>query len=89
MAKRSKRFWTKIVLAGVLAALIGWDVYVFGWGENRSTISEIIRDWSFEGSFLIPVAWGVLTGHFFWPLKPDPRPKTPEPGEGAQQEIPT
>jgi len=65
------RRWTKIVMAVCTAILIGWDIYAFVAGGNRTTISEIIRDFSFQGSFLVPVAWGVLIGHFFWPLEKD------------------
>jgi hypothetical protein len=47
------------------AALIGWDIWLAVDDKPGNTISEIIRRYSRKYLF-IPVAIGVLIGHWFW-----------------------
>lgn len=46
-------------------ALIAWDIWVYITPEKGDTISEIIAFYSDHP--LLPFAFGVLIGHWFWP----------------------
>lgn len=59
---------TIVVLAVTAAVLVGWDVYVATNDEPGDTISELVYAWSTD-HLLVPVAFGVLVGHFFWPQR--------------------
>lgn len=64
----------KKVTLGVMAVasslLIGWDIVVAANKERGDTISEILLR-SSKRVPLIAAAWGVLTGHLFWPQRWD------------------
>lgn len=50
------------------AILVGWDIYVAISPPENDTISEIIQEYAFKHP-IIPFIFGVLIGHFFWPVK--------------------
>lgn len=54
------------LLAGALALLIGWDVYVATNAVGGDTISEITLGWS-KRIWTMPLTVGVVCGHLFWP----------------------
>lgn len=60
--------WRKTTIGiciGVAVTLIAYDIYVvFINHEKFDSISEVIRD-AGEWVAIIPMAWGVLGGHFF------------------------
>lgn len=56
---------TAIIAASVAVGLIGWDIVVAAGAPLGATISEVIRDFSWNQP-VIPLAWGVLFSHFFW-----------------------
>ena len=58
------------VMAAASAALIGWDIVVAANKQRGDTISEILL----RSSRRVPIvaaAWGILTGHLFWPQRLD------------------
>lgn len=57
------------IILGVTAILIGWDIFVAVNPPQGDTISEIIQEFATKHP-VIPFAFGVLMGHFFWPVKP-------------------
>lgn len=66
------------VIVGAALGLIGWDVVVATNKEKGDTISEVLLKAS-KNTPLVGVAWGILTGHLFWPqdkgnFTPDPEP---------------
>lgn len=66
---------TWVVLIVTAVVLIGFDVYVYvrGKGETKAkeTISRRILRFSQQHPVL-PFAFGVLMGHFFWPQPIEP-----------------
>lgn len=64
----NKKKITLGVMAFATAALIGWDIVVAANREKGDTISEILL----RSSRTVPIiaaAWGILTGHLFWPQR--------------------
>jgi len=63
---------TKWAIVGSIVAILGYDAYA-AWGmEDGVTISRLMSEWQMGPfGFLIPMAMGVLAGHWFWPLKRD------------------
>ena len=60
---------TIAILITVTLALIGWDIYVYvePFEGSGDTISEVIAD--YDRRFpIIRFAFGVLIGHWFWPM---------------------
>lgn len=55
---------TAIILVSVTILLIGYDIFAAMHG-NDSTISLVIQTISNRHA-IIPFAFGVLMGHFFW-----------------------
>jgi hypothetical protein len=55
-------------MAVVAVALIVWDIHVASNAEEGDTISELIYRFG-QRHLLIPVAFGVFVGHFFWPQR--------------------
>jgi len=56
------------VMAAATAALVGWDIVVAANKQRGDTISEILL----RSSRRVPIvaaAWGILTGHLFWPQR--------------------
>lgn len=56
------------VMATAAIALVGWDVVVAANDQKGDTVSEIL----FRSSRRVPLiaaAWGILTGHLFWPQR--------------------
>lgn len=53
--------WILIVTALVW---LFWDLYV--WYKGDKTISEYINEWA--GKIPVQFIFGVLCGHWFWPL---------------------
>lgn len=71
--------WRRWVTIGILVAttlaLIGWDIYVAvaesGQGNDPDaggTISEVVLGFA-RNHPVVPFAFGVLMGHFFWPQR--------------------
>ncbi len=59
------RLWTIWILIGIAVCLIGWDIYVVFFNkEKNDSISEVIRWWAKRP--IVPFAFGVLCGHWFW-----------------------
>lgn len=56
---------TTIIMLAAIFILIGWDIFVAARPPEGDTISEIIRQSAFRHP-IIPFAFGVLIGHFFW-----------------------
>jgi len=55
---------TGVILITITAILIVWDI-IAGATNTHSTISETIT--TISGQYpIIPFAFGVLMGHFFW-----------------------
>lgn len=70
------RLATMIIMGVVTAGLIAWDIYVAVKGRKRKnhpeegpTISEVVHGMG-RKYLIVPVAAGVLIGHFFWPQRP-------------------
>jgi hypothetical protein len=56
---------TQILVCAVTAALVGFDIWLASNGVPKDTYSQVIHRWALLTP-LIPYAWGVLAGHFFW-----------------------
>jgi hypothetical protein len=69
------RLITKIFLAITAVVVIVFDIIVYAKGGGIATISDVVMMWAKKISFL-PLAYGVLTGHFFLPTKTGSTPKT-------------
>ena len=69
MTFKLKEKTQKITGYGMLATAVGltvWDIIVASNDTDGDTISEIIL--GFAGDWpIIAVAFGVLSGHLFWP----------------------
>lgn len=52
------------IIIGVTVLLIVWDVVLTQWKDAR-TESRLLANWSRDWT-IIPYAWGVLGGHWFW-----------------------
>lgn len=61
------RRWTIAILIAVAALLIAWDVWIYVQPPGGDTISEIVHGWARKYTS-VPFAFGVLMGHFFFPL---------------------
>jgi hypothetical protein len=55
---------TSLVAAAAVVVLVGIDVVWAADGIKGNTISEVMRFWA-QSIKLIPLAFGVLGGHFF------------------------
>ena len=64
---------TVVILAGLAALLIAWDVYVYLAAGSEATISVVLRD-AAAAHPVIPFALGVIAGHILWP---PPRRRVP------------
>ena len=53
------------VIVTLIAALIGWDIYLAADEKEDNTISQLIRDISHDHP-MIAFALGVLVGHWLW-----------------------
>jgi hypothetical protein len=58
------------VMGAASAVLIGWDIVVAANKQKGDTISEILLR-SSRRVPIIATAWGILTGHLFWPQRVD------------------
>jgi len=57
------------LLIGVAVLLISWDIYVAFFNKtpnSKDTISGVVLGFA-QKHPVIPFAFGVLMGHFFWP----------------------
>jgi hypothetical protein len=61
----TNRAVTISLLVAVVAALVGWDIYV-AVVETPATISVVVLGWAGEHPVL-PFALGVIMGHLLWP----------------------
>jgi hypothetical protein len=52
------------ILIGVSTLLIVWDVVLTRW-KGAKTESRLLANWARDWT-VIPYAWGVLGGHWFW-----------------------
>jgi len=59
-------FWTKIVILGILAIILGWDVIVANNPWRADSISEVTL-WANLRSFTTPLFLGYVAGHLTWP----------------------
>lgn len=66
------------VIVGAVLGLVGWDVVVATNKKPGDTISEVLLKAS-KNTPLIGVAWGILTGHLFWPQDKHQHPVPTEP----------
>lgn len=66
----SLRQWTIFVIILSTVLIIGWDIFAYAKGGGVATISSVLLDTSKEYPVL-PLAFGVLCGHLFWPQKED------------------
>ena len=55
----------KTAIVAMVAGIIVWDIYLASDDVDKNTIRELIRDVS-DDSPMIPFAFGVLIGHWFW-----------------------
>ena len=53
------------VFTTALLGIIAYDAWACQDRDNRETLSEMLTK-SSEKYLIIPVIWGVLTGHFFF-----------------------
>ena len=66
---------TGIFMIVVTALILIYDLVVYlGWG-GYTTISDIMLTYG-RKIMMIPFAWGVLMGHFFWPQTIDKEVKS-------------
>lgn len=59
---------TDIVIISTALILIAWDIYAVWKAGGKGTISYVIAN-AGKKNRMVPVAWGVLTGHFFWQIE--------------------
>lgn len=59
---------TLAVMAAATTGLIGWDIVVAANQQKGDTISEILNK-AARNTPAVAVAWGILTGHLFWPQR--------------------
>lgn len=52
----------------VLVGIAGFDLIVVAWGYPNSTVSAILQEWSRQHP-IIPVVFGFVAGHLFWPVR--------------------
>lgn len=52
-------------IVAIVAAVIGWDIYLAADDKKENTISDLVTEAS-EESPIIAFAIGVLIGHWFW-----------------------
>jgi len=57
---------TLFVMAAATIGLVSWDIVVASNKERGDTISEILLH-SSQRVPILAAAWGILTGHLFWP----------------------
>lgn len=74
------------VIVGTIVGLAGWDVVVATNKEKGDTISEILLKAS-KGTPMVGVAWGILTGHLFWPQAKTPS-SLPSTDSEEDQDVP-
>lgn len=61
------RWRTSWILAIIVLALIGWDVYAaFFTGGVGGTISEVVLGFARKHP-IVPFLFGVVSGHLLWP----------------------
>jgi hypothetical protein len=60
------RLITIFILLGIVAGLISYDIYLASNNVRGDTISEIVAHYA-KRSIFIPLALGILIGHFLWP----------------------
>lgn len=65
---KKTEYITLVLLAMMTCILIFWDIIVAVNDVDGDTISEIFHFTAMKYS-LLPMAWGVLGGHFFAPKK--------------------
>jgi hypothetical protein len=58
------------LIVSTIAGLIGWDIVVAANKEKGDTISEILLR-AAKKVPAVAMAWGVLSGHLFWPQRMD------------------
>ncbi len=60
--RRIALYW----IGGVLAVGSLLDIWLYYALGNPATISQVVL-WLSRGCFLVPMAFGWICGHFFWP----------------------
>lgn len=60
------RKYVKWTILGIIGAILLWDLMLATDVVSRNTISEIITDYARQ-YFIIPGAFGLVLGHWFWP----------------------
>ena len=71
---------TKYVTAGVIVALLIYDVVAIQLGGTESSVSQIIIEWSYSvPAFTFGI--GFIMGHLFWRLRDNDRTKKLGKGE--------
>jgi hypothetical protein len=64
----TSRMKTAIGLGICAAILIAWDIWLYANPPGADTISRVIADAASDHP-LLPFAFGVLAGHWFWPIR--------------------
>lgn len=59
---------TEYIMLVTVVGLILWDIYAVWKAGGKATISYIMATLGTK-SRLVPLAWGLLTGHFFWQIE--------------------
>lgn len=63
------KLYTKIFLAVIVAAIVGYDIFAVIKGGTDATISNVIIEWSY-GFPAMTFAIGFVSGHLFWKIRP-------------------
>lgn len=58
---------TEIFVIAVTLVIIIYDIYAYKKGGAQLTVSLVIKRWAMKYPWIILI-WGVLAGHFFWPI---------------------
>jgi ABC-type polysaccharide/polyol phosphate export permease len=59
---------TKYVTAGIIVALLIYDIFAIHFGGTESSVSQIIIEWSYAvPAFTFSI--GFIMGHLFWRLR--------------------
>lgn len=55
----------QIVIAITIIFLMLFNMYLYFNDEKDDTVNFIIKKWAYNRYFFLPMAWGILGGHFF------------------------
>lgn len=55
----------QIVIGITIIFLMLFNIYLYFNDEKDDTVNFIIKKWAYHKYFFLPMAWGILGGHFF------------------------